>query len=95
MKANIVELSEAVETSKQKQKEAKDEIKKLEKDMDEFKNNKEGKITELKACSLLTPLLVLIVLTTCTGQYLKVEGGSSQAFRRRQDAKQRPSGCFS
>ena len=32
----------------EKQKTAKEEVKKLEKDMDEFKNNKEGKIDELK-----------------------------------------------
>ncbi|KAH9917715.1 condensin complex subunit SMC2 [Fomitopsis serialis] len=49
MKANIAELAAAVETAKQKQKDGKDEIKKLERDMDEFKNNKEGKIEELKA----------------------------------------------
>lgn len=48
MKANIAELTEAVEGAKQKQKDAKEEIKKLEKDMDEFKNNKEGKIEQLK-----------------------------------------------
>ena len=48
MKANITELTAAVEGAKQKQKDAKDEIQKLEKDMDEFKNNKEGKIEQLK-----------------------------------------------
>ena len=32
----------------EKQKSAKEEIKKLEKDMAEFKNNKEGKIDELE-----------------------------------------------
>lgn len=36
------------EECKQKQADAKAECKQLEKDMDDFKNNKEGKITELK-----------------------------------------------
>ncbi|KAH8835809.1 hypothetical protein DL96DRAFT_89837 [Flagelloscypha sp. PMI_526] len=37
-----------LDTAQQKQKEAKVEIKKLEKDMEEFKDNKEGKIEELR-----------------------------------------------
>jgi len=37
-----------VQNAKQKQKEAQEECKKLERDMDEFKNNKDGKIEELK-----------------------------------------------
>ena len=37
-----------MQTAKDKQKEAQEECKKLERDMDEFKNNKEGKIEELK-----------------------------------------------
>ena len=42
-------MHEAARACKQKQADAKSECKKLEKDMDDFKNNKEGKITELKA----------------------------------------------
>ncbi|CCM00223.1 uncharacterized protein FIBRA_02251 [Fibroporia radiculosa] len=49
VKKTIVDLNDAVEAAKQKQKDANAEITKLEKDMDEFKNNKEGKIEELKA----------------------------------------------
>ena len=48
MKQTITDLKAAVQTAKDKQKAAKEECKKLEKDMDEFKNNKEGKIDELK-----------------------------------------------
>jgi len=48
VKETIVSLKEAVHTAKDKQKEAQEECKKLERDMDEFKNNKEGKIEELK-----------------------------------------------
>ncbi|KAI5123009.1 hypothetical protein M0805_007631 [Coniferiporia weirii] len=49
LKKAIVELGEAVQTAKTRQKEAKVECLKLEKDMDEFKNDKEGKINELKS----------------------------------------------
>lgn len=37
-----------MQAAKARQADAKAECSKLEKDMDEFKNNKEGKITELK-----------------------------------------------
>ncbi|KAJ3556856.1 hypothetical protein NM688_g1793 [Phlebia brevispora] len=49
LKQNIQELQAAVQASLDKQKTAKEDIKKLEKDMAEFKNNKEGKIEQLKA----------------------------------------------
>ena len=44
----ITQLKESVEAARKKQDEAKEECKKLERDMSDFKNNKEGKITELK-----------------------------------------------
>ena len=48
MKKTIADLQAAIQAAEGKQKEAKAEIKKLEKDMADFKNNKEGKIDELK-----------------------------------------------
>ncbi|KAI0704404.1 condensin complex subunit SMC2 [Cerioporus squamosus] len=45
----IAELREAMESAKEKQKTANADVKRLEKDMNDFKNNKEGKIEELKA----------------------------------------------
>jgi structural maintenance of chromosome 2 len=48
LKTTIAELKAAVQNAKDKQKAAKAECEKLEKDMDEFKNNKDGKIDELK-----------------------------------------------
>ena len=47
-KETIKDLRLAVQAAKEKQKDAQNDCKKLERDMDEFKNNKDGKIEELK-----------------------------------------------
>ena len=52
----IEELKNTVKNALEKQKTAKEEVKKLEKDMDEFKNNKEGKIDEVRVNSILRPI---------------------------------------
>ncbi|KAF5360038.1 hypothetical protein D9758_007643 [Tetrapyrgos nigripes] len=49
LKAKIQRLAKEEKEAKAKQKVAGDEVKKLEKDMNEFKNNKDGKIEELKS----------------------------------------------
>ena len=41
-------MRESIQVAKEKQATEKEKVKKLKKDMDEFKNNKEGKIEELK-----------------------------------------------
>ncbi|KAF4583816.1 Structural maintenance of chromosomes protein 2 [Pleurotus pulmonarius] len=49
LKQTILDLQNALQSANNIQKEGKEECKKLERDMAEFKDNKEGKIDELKA----------------------------------------------
>ena len=64
-KTNIANLESTVKAAQKKQEEAKAEAKKLEKDMAEFSNNKEGKIDELKVrvpqCALLYGLPEMLI----------------------------------
>ena len=48
VRKEIIDLQEKIQAATQKRQDAIADIKKLEKDMNEFKNNKEGKIDELK-----------------------------------------------
>lgn len=51
-KTTIENLQLSVQAARDKQRVAEEEVKKLERDMEEFKNNKEGKIEELKVNSI-------------------------------------------
>ena len=74
-KQAIETLREAVASAKQKQQQAKDDIKKLERDMDECKNNKEGKIKELKvALPVIFHRIVFSRPEAHIERYLEAEG---------------------
>ncbi|KAJ4470193.1 condensin complex subunit SMC2 [Lentinula aciculospora] len=49
LKQTMKNLTDSIQEAKKKQKDSEAEVKKLQKDMEEFKNNKDGKIEELKA----------------------------------------------
>jgi structural maintenance of chromosome 2 len=51
IKKGLNDFKSAIQAAREKQKAANEECKKLERDMAEFKNNKEGKIDELKVGS--------------------------------------------
>lgn len=64
LKKTIADLDTAIQEAQQKQKDNDTECKKLQKDMDEFKNNKDGKIEELKVLwfSLQSPVTDTLLL---------------------------------
>lgn len=68
MKKTISELEESVQSAKARQEEAKAEIKKLENDIDEFKNNKDGKIDELKVFTLKASYSCRLLIRICSVQ---------------------------
>lgn len=57
-KKTLLELKQVVEQAKEKQKAAQAEVKRLEKEMADFKNNKDSKLNEIKvSCLLISRIL--------------------------------------
>lgn len=51
LKTEVKRLKEVMSEAKSKQKAAQEECKRLEKEMEDFKNNKDSKLKEIKVCS--------------------------------------------
>lgn len=81
-KQQLAELKELVNVAKEKQKAASAECKRLEKEMDDFKNNKDSKLKEIKVGPS-----VQCYLSSRAGGHCQQEKGS----RQEDSASQEPS----
>jgi structural maintenance of chromosome 2 len=52
MKDTITELKQTIKDAAARQEQAKQDVKRIEKDMNEFKNNKDSKLQQLQVLSL-------------------------------------------
>jgi hypothetical protein len=88
-----------VRAEREKQTEAKEECRKLEKDMDQFKNNKEGKVGVLTVRSFV-PCLPLfwselrIRSSAILGGHYEAEGRAAETYHHRQDPAEGGADCY-
>jgi hypothetical protein len=77
-KKTLAELKEVINQTKEKQKVAAADCKRLEKEMADFKNNKDSKLNEIKASGLPS-----------SGEHLLTEYRPTSPTRRRTSARRR------
>ena len=92
LKTSIAELTTQVADAKSNQKAAEAECKRIEKEMNEFKNNRDAKLNELKVCQIGS--IARSYVTVCLGRDQGKEGRASQADRQRQDSTEGSTDCW-
>ena len=90
----ITEFKIAVQIAKDKQKGGKSKCKKLEKDMNKFKNNKEGKIDELKVIHSFQSCGVYGEGPFFSGRYFQTESSTAKVCSHCQATAERSTDCY-
>lgn len=89
LKTSIAELKANIQDAKARQKEAGDECKKLEKDMNDFKDNKDSKLKELKANPFIDLPNLPLIHTSIFRLRLRSKSQSSPNARRLSNSSKR------